>query len=380
MASCSDDGAGIPDFGTGGTSSVGGGGAPVGGAPSGGGGTGAGGDSIGGSPSGGATGNGGGPPTGGAPPDGLFVEAWHGDTVQVGGPDSFGVPQTFANIVGRIWAPEGLASATYRINDQAEQDLSTGPNNNRLALSGDYNVEVPVSSLAPYPSENHVRIVATDELGATHERDVSIEYRPLAQATIPSLTLDFSALADMDQLKARGAIVDGLWTMESSGLRVMQMGYDRLIAVGDSKWSPGYEVLAEVTLHDYRAYGGLGLAIGWQGHAGTNSPRTDWPLEALGWIRFRPDGAELQIMTFQKNEIVTKPVGVGTGVTYSYRVRSERLGGGTARFTVKVWPTGTSESSATSLTYDLAERAGSVLLVAHHADVTWKKLEVKPVN
>ena len=93
-----------------------------------------------------------------------------------------------------------------------------------------------------------------------------------------------------------------------------------------------------------------------------------------------PDGAELQIMTFQKNEVATKPVSVDTGVTYSYRVRSERLGSGTARFTVKVWPTGTSELSATSLTYDLAERAGSVLLVAHHADVTFRKLDVKPVN
>lgn len=393
LSSCSEDGAGLPASLTGGSGpEAGGTGGRVGaGGALGVGGFGTGGATGGDSASGGASGGVGGPGAGGIsgiggiPDVGGFggdvvIDAWHGESVEVGGPDSFGVPQDFANVVGRISSPYEIVSASYQINAGAVQPLPLGPNNNRLSIRGDFNVEVPIDELAPHPATNRVRIHAVDEQGEQQVRDVSVVYRPLAKATSPSLSLDWSSLSDIGEVMERAALVDGQWELLSDGLHVVKMGYDRLIAVGDRGWSPGYEVVAKVTLHDFRMYGGLGIAIGWQGHGGSSSPRTDWPLQALGWVRFRPEGPKVQIMTFERNEIAEVATTMTAETEYVYRVRSSRLGGGVARFSVKCWPASAPEPSAFQLEREVDERAGSVLLVAHHADVTWTTLKVTPTN
>jgi hypothetical protein len=254
--------------------------------------------------------------------------------------------------------------------------LPLGATSTRLAERGDFNVELPIDALLPYPAENRVQITATGSTG-TAVRELSVFLRP-TQVSSPSLDLDWSTLGDISELDDVAAIVDGHWDLRPGGVHVVRMGYDRLIAVGDRSWSPAYEVVAEVTLHDFRNYGGLGIAIGWQGHTGSASPRTGWPLEALGWVRFLPDGPEAQLMTYTHNEIARKAAAMSRDETYVYRVRSTRLGGGLARFSMKYWPRSASEPSDWVLEKDVPERAGSVLLVAHHAEVTWETLRVTP--
>jgi hypothetical protein len=331
------------------------------------GGTAAGGEASGGGSSGGS---------GGAPPDGLAIEIWHDDHLDVGGPAAAGLPQELANVLGRVWFTGALVSASYRVNDGPTTALPLGATSTRLASRGDFNIEVPVDSLAPYPTENHVFISVTGTEGAV-ERDVSV-VRRAPKVSAPSLDLDWSTLQNISELDDVAAIVDGHWDLRPTGVHVAQMGYDRLIAVGDRSWPPSYEVTAEVTLHDFRNYGGLGIAIGWQGHTGSATPRTGWPLEGLGWVRYLPEGPEAQIMTFQQNEIARKAVSMQVDAAYLYKVRSDRLGNGLARFSMKFWPRGTSEPADWTLQKDVPERAGSVLLVAHHAEVTWETLRVAP--
>ena len=370
--------------GDGGTANIGGnglGGEPYSGGSGGGepgsGGVGDGGSSPGdgGTSSAGGTGSGGG--TGGATPTELTISIWHDERVEVGGPRAAGLPQDVVNVLGRIWfTGPSLVRASYRVNGGPATPLPVGPTNSRLALRGDFNIEIPLAALRSYPEENRVLITAEDGTG-TVEQEVPVVVRPTAPTT-PSLLLDWSKLTSPAQIDDVAALVDGHWDLRDDGVHTVHMAYDRLLAVGDRNWSPAYEVVAEVTLHAFRLWGGLGVAIGWQGHAGTATPRKDWPLEALGWVRFRGEGHELQIMTFTRFEVARKPVHMTTG-TYVYRVRSEPLGGGLARFSVKYWPSAESEPAGWMLQYDVPERRGSVLLVAHHADVTWKTLRVTPL-
>ncbi|MDZ7767128.1 MAG: hypothetical protein U5K00_22400 [Melioribacteraceae bacterium] len=50
-----------------------------------------------------------------------------------------------------------------------------------------------------------------------------------------------------------------------------------------------------MTIHSTSSGSGVGFAIGWQGHEGTVSPRTQWPLEAIGWVR---NFNSLRILTY----------------------------------------------------------------------------------
>jgi hypothetical protein len=83
-------------------------------------------------------------------------------------------------------------------------------------------------------------------------------------------------------------------------------------------------------------------------------------------------------MTYTQNEIAGKAVEMTSGAAYVYKVRSDRLGNGLARFSLKFWPRGTSEPTEWILQRDVPERAGSVLLVAHHTEATWETLRVTP--
>ena len=103
-------------------------------------------------------------------------------------------------------------------------------------------------------------------------------------------------------------------------------------------------------------------------------------MEALGCVRFRPEGPKVQVMTYERNEIAEVPTSMEAGKAYSVRVRSDRLGGGVALFSVKCWPRSAAEPAAFQLQLEVPERQGSVLLVAHHADVTWNRVEVSPTQ
>lgn len=312
---------------------------------------------------------------GASEPGAPTIDVWYGDEQTFG---QRGDPQRWANLLGRAHAAGGLSTLSYRLNGGPEIPLPWGLNTNRLAAGGDYNIELDREGLLPLPDVNTVAIVATGSSGVTHRRTVTVRYQAGRLAELP-YAVDWGSLDPIERVHQVATIVDGAWELTAAGIRTSHKGYDRLIAVGDRHWRPEYEARTRVTLHEWRPYGAVGLAIGWQGHTGDANPRVDWPLEALGWVRNLPDRPEAQVMTFEEGVRERVPHAVSEGVTYELRARSERLGGGMARFAFKIWPQGTSEPAWT-LTRDVPERSGSVLLVAHHADVTWGPLTIAPLG
>jgi hypothetical protein len=64
------------------------------------------------------------------------------------------------------------------------------------------------------------------------------------------------------------------------------------------------------------------------------------------------------------------------GVTYVLKGRSRTIGGGQSRFQVKLWEHGSPEPEAWDVEGNVTTRNGSVLLLAHLADVTWGDIAI----
>src|SRR5690606_32589616 len=100
-------------------------------------------------------------------------------------------------------------------------------------------------------------------------------------------TVDWQALGAITDA---AQIVDGKWELNSEGVKVVEPGYDRLIAIGDLEWED-YEVTVPVKRHSETqgVYGtAVGMALRWTGHyvIDDRQPHTWWsPLGALGWYR-----------------------------------------------------------------------------------------------
>ncbi|MDZ7767127.1 MAG: hypothetical protein U5K00_22395 [Melioribacteraceae bacterium] len=65
---------------------------------------------------------------------------------------------------------------------------------------------------------------------------------------------------------------------------------------------------------------------------------------------------------------------------YLLKAKSEDIGGGTSRFSVKIWEEGTTEPASYMIASDIPDRDGSVLLIAHKADVTWGTIDIQPLT
>ena len=131
----------------------------------------------------------------------------------------------------------------------------------------------------------------------------------------------------------------------------------------------------------------MGVAIGWQGHEGNQSPRIEWPLQAIAWLR-GGSPSSLEIMTYgglppgSSWEVIwaAQPVVVSANVTYMLKTRSEFLGGGMSRVYVKFWPQSAAEPTQWNINADVPTRDGSVLLVAYIANVTFGNVEITPTS
>jgi regulation of enolase protein 1 (concanavalin A-like superfamily) len=297
------------------------------------------------------------------------VSFWYGDTQTLGAP---GDPQRWFNVLGQASAPSGLLSLRYRLNGGSEVAVPWGPDRARLITGGDFNIELDRSEL---DATNELELIATSNTGETARRTLVLRRQAGRRVPLPYF-VDFRELLAPERINDVAAVVDGAWSATSAGVTPTRKGYDRLIAVGDRDWPPEYEVVARFSLADLRPYGGVGVAIGWQGHAGTADPRVDWPLEALGWVRSYPEGPRAQVMTFERGVRREAAQDFPSGASYVLRARSERLGDGQAHFAFKLWRSAQPEPAAWTLEEIVPERRGSVLLVAHHADVTWQEVAV----
>lgn len=317
--------------------------------------------------------------------DAPAINVWYGLN-QTFGPN--GDPQKWINIVGNVTSAAPLTSLTYSLNGGPNKTLSVGPNGSRLVRSGDFNIELDYTDLLA--GNNTVSIVATDNAGGVTPANVTVNYqaRSAGWPTPQTVTIDWSTATKVNDV---AQVVDGNWTISGGKARPTSLadtGFDRLIAVGDLSWH-AYTVTVPVTIHslDLNKSPGVGVIVRWQGHFDNDAglqPIVGWKrLGAMAWYRYEKASATegLQLLGHGGGQIGSKGFSPVLGTTYLYKIaivpNADPAKPATYRF--KVWAQGQAEPAA----WDIEAagvagepRNGSIILVAHNADVSFGNVTV----
>lgn len=317
------------------------------------------------------------------------INVWYGHYQPVG---HQGTPQPWYNVLGNVANAAEIVSLSYRLNGAPARPLSMGPNGRRLLLPGDFNADIAIADLQA--GENEVLLEAVDIEGRATWEFITLNYTQAQLWALP-YTVQWDTVSAITDVALP---VDGLWTLTDGGVRVVQPGYDRLLAIGDLQWE-NYEITVPVTVHAIDPSGydppsnglGVGLLLRWTGHQSDNHQphQTYIPFGAICWYSWTPIGTELY-------RILLNPGYPGAqdnsrtlelGVTYMFKVQVTTILNGQGqpvpRYRMKVWKLQDSEPqnwelSAVGSPQDLM--SGSALLIAHHVDVTYGDISVHPVD
>lgn len=314
---------------------------------------------------------------------GPVIDVWYGPEQTFG---ALGVPQWAINVLGNISDPDGLGQVTYSLNGGPAQALSVGPFR-RLEAPGDFNVEIPFTSLIP--GANLVEIRATDSLGNLATETVTVQHSP-GNVWPLDYAINWATTGDIQDVSQ---IVDGDWGIVGGALRPIQRGYDRLVAVGDIAWTD-YEVTVPVTVHGFDAKGfvkpnfkpSLGVMLKWPGHTNWTGSQPGWgyyPAGGGAWYEFEQDGSgSLSLTDFETLDAVD-PLNrdLSINVAYIWKVRVQSLIGGSTRYSAKVWRASDPEPASWELIATDANDVdgGSLLLVAHYVDASFGNITIKPI-
>jgi len=315
------------------------------------------------------------------------VDVWYGDVQDFG---QLGLVQPWVNVLGNVSDPDGVAFVTASLNGAPAVTLELGPDERRLWNAGDFNVEIDVADLDP--GANYVTLTSEDVLGNQTTRLVTVDWTP--GVVWPAATTVTWGSDPMDRPGDFAWVVDGLWELDGAGgLRTTEVGYDRLVGVGDLSWT-SYEITVPITIH---AIGpvypspsnspALGFVGRWPGHLSKNgeSPGFQWwPLGCFAAYRFTQDGNEgFQILGGNGPDFwQANPGNLVAGGTYWFKLRVEDVGGGLTDYSLRVWEDGQPEPGTWDVTGTgdaLSPQTGSALIVAHHVDVTIGTISVVPI-
>ncbi len=304
------------------------------------------------------------------------ITVWYGHNQRFG---DIGTPQRWINVLGNITNSSNVESVTYALNRGVAKSLSLGPDGRRLVNEGDFNVELSVDEILD--GENTVEIRLFDIEG-----DETVEYVLLNYQEGTVWPQEYHIVwSDMLSVNDGPQIVDGLWTIGSNGIRTVQTGYDRLVAIGDITWD-NYEVVVPITIHgvdsNYIWDPVVGLGIRWQGHT-VDGKQPSVQYYPLGGFAFYSLHSTPRFELWDRNPYVYDTSGfqLTFGITYIFKYRVETIPGG-SRYSLKVWEAGQQEPSEWLLigeegTEDLS--SGSLLLVAHHFDASFGDITITPL-
>lgn len=329
-------------------------------------------------------------------------------TIWYGSPQPFGlpgVPQQWMDVLGNVSDVDNdVTVLEYKLNNGPYRMLNFGGNGSaadtrRLSEKGDFVIDLAVANLQN--GNNIVTIRAKDSTNATVEKQVVVKYTAGQTWPIPS-NVDWDSTGNLLDV---AAVVDGKWGLQSNGeVRSLVTGYDRLLNIGDIGWT-SYEAVVPVTVNSYSEIGfqgnfyapAVGVVMGWQGHTDTpivcDQPKCGYtPLGMATWYEWdRPPAgqpptgdARFKMWVSTANKIPDQSgLMLETGQTYFWKVQANRLDGANGTYRLKVWPIAGTEPADWLMEVagtNGSQAEGSLLLVAHHVDVTFGDIKVRPLN
>lgn len=317
-----------------------------------------------------------------------MIRFWYGPEQQFG---HLGEPQPWLNVLGNVSFAEQLDSATFSVNGGMERSLSLGGNLHRLALPGDFNIELAWEELQP--GSNRVKVNAYSKAGAVIADSMQVQ---LASGNIWPLpyAIDFTTVNNLQDVVQ---IVDGDWVLEANGVRTRQRYYDRVLTMGDTTWSD-YETTVQLTINDYTPSEAgpptynvthFGVAMRWRGHhADGRQPSRKWyPLGAQGefLIKENKDSCRFRILfdggRHKPQKYADKWNSLVVGRPMFVKTQVATLNDGRTRYRFKQWMATESEPDDWDVEGLEADDypSGALCLVPHNSDVTIHRVQVEPL-
>ena len=296
-----------------------------------------------------------------------------------------GVAQPWINILGNVSDPEGIQQLSFQLNGGEKQALSIGPRHAPTASQGDFNIDIPTSQLAV--GHNWIDISAVNHAGIQSVATVTVKWVD-ENDSFEDVKIEWTAV---DQIQSVAQVVDGSWTIDEKGIRTLDVGYDRLIAIGDQSWQD-YEVVVPLTFHNAEpvfeapSYGAsVAVALRWQGHRIWDSSQPAygwWPLGGSARFVWQGDGryeVSLGGNRGWKIDAETQILEIAKETPYLVKLRVETLSPSSSLYAFKFWKSGEPEPSRWQ--FQGEQRGwdpmhGSLLLIAHHVDVTFGDVNV----
>lgn len=315
------------------------------------------------------------------PTAGPAIDIWYGDTQSFG---TLGNAQRWVNVLGNVTSNNTISSLSYTLNGGTSRGLFTGADDRRLAAPGDFNIEIDRAELNE--GTNIIEITAVDDLQLTSVKTATLSYNGTNTWPLP-YDVQWDTVTDLQNATQ---IVDGYWQKVSGGVRTIDIDYDRVLAFGDIAWTD-YEVTVPLTLNGLDRAGanngtsiapGYGLTPRWAGH--TDNPIAGWdphvgwlPAGATPWADFGR-GDKLHV---NENPVIPA-VNFAVGDTHLWKMRVESVPSGVL-YSTKVWPDNQPEPGSWQYTVQTGESDvdnGSLLVIAHHVDLTVGDLSIVPVE
>jgi hypothetical protein len=317
------------------------------------------------------------------------VRFWYGPRQYFG---QQGETQRWINVLGNVGDADRLQSLVYRLNGGAPTPLTIGGDLHRLALPGDFNVELTWESVRT--GENDLVVIATYDDGRVAESETNLVVEKGNKWPLPYSV----AFAEVDTLQKVVEIIDGHWELTADGARTVTPYYDRVIGMGDTTWTD-FEALVRLTVHGFTpsepgppTYNvtHFGVAMRWRGHHEDEyQPNRKWyPMGSQGELLLQalPDSSRYRILFGSEHPTVVGQTKFPVALEQERWVRTQNytLPDGQTLYRFKTWPVGESEplhwqaegTEPDSLDY----ASGSLLIVPHNSDVTIHEVSATPIT
>ncbi len=324
-------------------------------------------------------------------PEDTGIQFWYGPQQRFG---HLGKPQRWINVLGAVLSPGALKKLEFQLDDHSSQPLSWGTDLHRLALPGDFNVELPFDEIST--GLHHLLVLATYKNGDQIQKRMTFEKVGGGPWPQP-YSIDFSKV---EKLQDVVQVVDGHWELTDSGVRTQQRWYDRVLTMGDQSWK-NYDARIQLTLHDVTPsqrnaptynVSHFGVALRWQGHtADGRQPSRRWfPLGAQGEFLIRNNLDNNQWRILHNGGAEWKPAygkqrhSVDFGKPFWVRAQVTDTEDSQTLYRFKQWNEGEPEPSEWSVEGKEPSKtdldSGALCIVPHNSDVTIHSVEIRALD